>query len=236
MGKTKLRTSRSTNILRSIVNCLLALLPFFLIYVFMDVLIHPRLHPRVYAVMHEIQHRHPRLAKALVYTPLAVGFGGQIVLVWAAGRAQRRLRSRGLVNKAPLKVVQSLAQTVIVKSSLLPNVGWTLISEVAPGLCVEAPDVRRTHWELISVDERRREMVLELRYTVNPLGAKVWTLYPRRLTCRLHLKGKGVRSELELRFQADSPMDYANVQALIDDSCRQLKQAVSEETAPRVVA
>jgi len=236
MRKSRKRKTGNAEIFRHFANVLLFLLPFFLIYLCLECVIHPRRHPRLYAVVHEIQHRHPRLAKSLGCAPFVVVVGGQLLVIAAVGAQQRRLRVRGRLSKPPLRIAEMLGQTAIVKTPLLPNVAWTLTTELAQGLCVEAPDVRTTHWELVSMNDRRREMVLELRYTGNPLGAKQWQVYPRRLTCRLTLKGKSVRSELHLRFTADSPMNYANVEALIADTSRQLELILAPEKAPKVVA
>jgi hypothetical protein len=113
-------------------------------------------------------------------------------------------------------------------AALLPD-AWASLKDVTPGLFIKVPDVRGTHWELVDIDENKRKIRLAMRYVHDPLFLERWRLYPRKVLCTLALNGKGVRSEAEFIYHADSAMDYSTVLAIIKQTNDQIRLAVERE-------
>ena len=139
-----------------------------------------------------------------------------------------RMRSRGLLAPSDLKSGQYLNQSMKQMLPVLLPQAWQILQENFPGLLVRMPDVRGTHWEMRSCDQRRSEMCLTLQYVHDPLSIKCWRLYPRRLSCLIKLRAKGVATIAEITYSAGSAMDYQTVYAIIDQTNSSIGAAMEQ--------
>jgi hypothetical protein len=127
------------------------------------------------------------------------------------------VRKKGLLSREPHSSIEYLNQTISVPVPLVADKAWACTKENL-GEIIKAKGSLRTHWELEQMDEFNRNMRLSLRYVHDPLGKKPWQLVARQIECRLALKANGVNSNLNLEFKANSPMDYATVKEIIDQT------------------
>lgn len=94
---------------------------------------------------------------------------------------------------------------------------WAAIKRNLQGEIIKVCDTRRTHWEIVGLDESRRQLRLSLRYTNDPLGRKPYQVSARKLTCSMKVTSLGGRkTQVELLFSSKFPMDYRTVRELID--------------------
>lgn len=187
-----------------------------------DIILHPRRHPRIYRTARFIQHSHPRIAKALAYTPLTCFIALELSVVALPLLTKHDWRRKGLLIPAQLKSADYLNHK---RTTVEPNVGpvtWEILKDTLPAMYIKVDDIRATHWELVEIDERRQHMKLSLTYVHNPLLIKPHKLFPRRLECYASVKSIGVRSELTIEFCAPSTMDYQTVFAVVDETYRTL--------------
>jgi hypothetical protein len=199
------------------------------LYLTLEPALHPNLHPRLLNFGTYMVHFHPRMCR---YCPYVVGALYVLLIqvkLFAPIYWQYRMRSRGLLAPTELKSGQYLNQCMKQTFPVLPPQAWQILNQVFPGLLVKVPGMRGTHWEVLSHDERLRELRLALQYVHDPLSIKCWRLYPRRLSCTAKLTGKGMRTVAELTFSADSAMDYHTVYAIIDQTNGCLKAAMTDE-------
>jgi hypothetical protein len=199
-------------------------------YVIVDPLLRPNLHPRLTRIERYLVRFHPRLVR---YVPIAALISLQIALLSLKLQTHYSVRKRGLLSPRELKSGRYLNQSMEQTIGLLPPEAWQVVKLALPGLCISVPDLRSSHWELLEENEIKREMRLVLQYVHNPLGIKIWRLYPRRMLCTVKLKGKGVSTKVELTYSADSAMDYRTVYEIIDQTNKEISAAMAAEKAVR---
>ena len=230
--RNKIRTRRQTQLLNEFI---LPLSIFFAIlassaiitYLIADPLIYPNRHPRIQRFTKELAHHHPRLYRIACVLPICVVPLALIMRLAAPIYGKHRWRKKTLLSPPVMKHQNYLNHPIKESFSVLLPQAWQKAKDVLPGLFIQIPDVRRTHWELLEQNENRQELRLQLRYVHDPLAIKPWRLYPRKLSCTLKLTGKGMRSEAALCFYADSTMDYKTVYTIIDHTRASVKAAMA---------
>jgi len=191
-----------------------------------DPIVHPNLHPTLARFYHYLVHYHPRLTRSIPYALIGLVISLQTLALFAPAWHKLQGRIKILPPRGVRKSLAILDQiTKECYAALLPD-AWMNLKDAFPGLFIKVPDVRGTHWELLDIDENKRQIRLVLRYVHDPLFIKRWRLYPRKLLCVVRLKGKGVRSEAEFLFHADSAMDYASVLEIIERTNSLLREAI----------
>jgi len=202
-------------------------------YLVVEPLLHPHLHPRLVKWGTYLVHYHPRLCR---YFPIAIVSASillQIIATFLPVFRRYWVRKRGIRTAADLKIGRYLNQKMEQTIALLLPEAWQVVRLALPGLYVTVPDIRSSHWEVLEINEVRREMRLSLRYFHDPLGIKIWRLYPRQILCHVKLRAKGVRTNIELTYTADSAMDYPTVYNIIDKTNENIKAAMEAERAVR---
>jgi len=194
-------------------------------YLIADPLLHPTHHPRLIKFSYNLTHFHPRLCKVAAYGSVALLVLAQLSLLVAPLYHKYKVRKKGLLIQGDLRSKIYLNQAMQKTLPLVLPQAWLAINEIFPGLIVRAGEVHAAHWQVVSRDEGRRELQLELRYVHDPLGIKSWRLYPRRLTCTVKLRAKGVSTIAELTYKAASAMDYRTVYEIIDQTNTAVAQA-----------
>jgi hypothetical protein len=111
------------------------------------------------------------------------------------------VRKKGLLSREPHSSIEYLNQTISVPVPLVADKAWACTKE-----------------NLGEIIKAKGSLRLSLRYVHDPLGKKPWQLVARQIECRLALKANGVNSNLNLEFKANSPMDYATVKEIIDQT------------------
>jgi len=96
------------------------------------------------------------------------------------------------------------------------------LTECLNRLPVKTADTRWACWVPVCADSDTGTRY-ELRYTNVPIGRKKSQIYPRSLSMTSKVEGKGMRSNVELTFHAESPSDYANACNIV----RETNQAVA---------
>jgi hypothetical protein len=200
-------------------------------YLIVEPLVHPNLHPRLIRFGTYLVHFHPRLCRYFPGALLAGVITLHLTALFALAHRQYQMRKRGPLVLSDLKSNQYLNQTMTQTIALLPPEAWQVVKLAFPGLLISVPGMRCPHWEVLEIDELRREMRLALRYVHDPLGIKVWRLYPRRISCSVRLRAKGVRTNVELTYNADSAMDYQTVYQIIDQTKASINMAMEAEKA-----
>src|ERR1700733_1435093 len=163
-------------------------------YLFLGPLVHPNLHPRLVKFGIYLAHHHPRLMKAMPGLLLGLVVVLNLTKLLAPIWWQYQSRKRGLLNKTSRKNVDFLDQTIKETYQVLLPQAWSNLKSSLPGLLVKVRDLRATHWELVEANENDRQLRLTMQYVHDPLYTKYWRVYPRRISCIVKLKGKGVRS------------------------------------------
>ena len=187
-------------------------------YLITDPLIHPTHHPRLIGFYTYMTHFHPRMCKAATYSLICGAVFCQFSIVFASLYWKYKIRTKGLLWQGELKSRTYLDRPMQKTLPLVLPQAWAAINEIFPGLVVRGGNVHGAHWAVTRKDEGLRELDIELRYVHDPLGIKVWRLYPRRLACTIKLKAKGVSTVAELTYHADSAMDYRSVYEMIDQT------------------
>jgi hypothetical protein len=187
-------------------------------YVIVEPIFHPNLHPRLVKFGTYMVHFHPRLCHYTPFAAVSLFVLLHLSRFLAPIYWQIRMRKKGLIAPSDLKSSRYLNQGMVQTIPVLLPEAWQTLKSQFPGMLIRVPCMRDTHWEVLNYDERRRELRLVLQYVHTPLGIKSWRLYPRRLFCNARLTGKGMRTEAELTYTADSAMDYQTVYGIIDQT------------------
>lgn len=199
-------------------------------YIVVDPIAYPNRHPRLARLGYELTHYHPRLLKCLTWGGLITFISGHAFLIFMApGMLARQARKKGRLKPSKLRVSEYLDKPIQSTMPVLLSQSWSRLNDILPGLCVRVPDMRPAFWEASQIDENRHVMQLRLWYVHDPLARKCSRLYPRQLTCTVKLKGRGVRTDMELKYHADSPMDNETLFAIIDRTNALIKDAIATE-------
>jgi len=126
------------------------------------------------------------------------------------------LRVKGLLHKAILKLAGYLEHPIKILVPVTFTQLWNDLQMTMSETLIKTPDIRTTHWMLTAADENQGTMEFELCYMRQPLGTKAWRMYPRRILCTAELIGRGVRTEVQLTYHAQSAMDYPIVFEIIN--------------------
>ncbi|MBS1993957.1 MAG: hypothetical protein JSS83_25775 [Cyanobacteria bacterium SZAS LIN-3] len=197
-------------------------------YLVMDPLVHPSHHPTLIKFYTYMARFHPRLCQMSGLGLIALAALAQTCTVIGPLYLKYVVRKKGRLGETNLKSARYLDQVISLTAPLLVPQTWQALKNELPGMAVQGADMRRSCWMVVAHDEGRRELQLELRYVHNPLGIKCWRLYPRRLTCAVKLRAKGVSTIVDLKYHADSVMDYRLIYEIID----QTNAAVSKLSPP----
>lgn len=190
-----------------------------------DPLIHPNMHPRLCKLGYQLIHYHPRLLKCLEWSFIFSMVFVYLLLPLAILKMNLwDIRKKGLLKPSNLKSNQYLERPLQLTIPELLATSWDKLKDGLPGLCIRVPDMRPAYWELIDINEHLHTMKLELRYVHDPLARKCSTLYPRKVLCTVQLKGKGVRTDVQLDYSANSPMDYKTAYAVIEKTTATVKE------------
>lgn len=189
------------------------------------VLMEPRQHPRLTRFCYYMTHYHPRLTLGLLGS-LAVSpvFFEMLVL----SRVRVSWRKHGKLSPAPLDALTYLDRPLKSEHSVLIPDAWQRVKASISEQIIQAPNMRPTHWQLIEKKEQGKELQLALSYVRDSIGLKNYRVYPRTLKCTARLKGIGVKTALELTFHACSPMDYATVRAIVDQTKDAIGKSIME--------
>jgi hypothetical protein len=205
-------------------------------YVVTGPLIHPNLHPRLMKLGFYFVHYHPRLMKLITCLIIGLLPTLQLSALLAPIWWHYQSRKRGLLHKTGPKTFDLLDQSIKETYPVLLPQAWRNVKNSFPGLFVKVPDLRATHWELVEANENNRQLRLVMHYVHDPLHTKYWRVYPRRISCIVKVKGRGVRSEVEFTYHADSAMDYQTVAAIIRQTISQVKTAIEDDRPLSILA
>lgn len=120
-----------------------------------------------------------------------------------------------------------------------PN-AWVAIKSNLQEEIIKGCETRRTHWEIVGLNESRKQLRLSLRYTNDALGRRPYQLSARNLTCSMRVTSLGGhKTQVELSFGSKFPMDYRTVRELIDQTKKAIRriaiQPEPEESADHFV-
>lgn len=186
---------------------------------------HPNRHPRLVRFYNEFQRFHPRLAKVVLMSPLALYISliflkPMLPLVAEHNQVKKRLQSMRKQSGETCSSMRSAQDLPLELKS-----AWAWLADSLPGMQISAPGIRETGWRLLQKNEAALTMTVMLNYCHNHTGVNSSQMYPRLLTCVARLSGAGTSSFLTLEYAAQSAMDHTTVQAIIDKTNAALEAA-----------
>ena len=182
--------------------------------------------------MTQFSHLHPRLL--LCSKTFTIMF-----LIWSfflLYKLPYQQRCRGRLRAANFKLLAELNFPLKRNYPILYVTAKTRLIDGLDGAVVKTGSTRPAFWRLTETGADILTFVLEYDHTT--LGTKISQLYRRRLSLDVHVKSKGINTQLELTYAAQSAMDYQTVHELIHATDQRLKEILIDkyEASPTIHA
>ena len=143
---------------------------------------------------------------------------------------------RGKLRDANLKFLVELNSPIKRNYPILYVTAKARLVDGLDGAVVKTGSTRPAVWRQSENGGDKMTFVLEYDHTT--LGTKISQLYRRRLSLDVHVKSKGINTQLELTYAAQSAMDYQTVHELIHATDQRLKEILIDkyEASPTIHA
>jgi hypothetical protein len=193
-------------------------------------LMHPNLHPRLVWFGSEMMHHHPRIMHAVTFVGISVLLGLYTAPTWLALQTSVSARKKGLLAKPEGQTAAYFDRPLKQSFTTDTPATWRHLQSVLPGLTIKVPGIRHSHWEVIEINDRFKQIKAALTYVHDPLGAKPSRLYPRTVLCTATVSGTGTKSDIQLAYRAKSAMDFQNACAIIDQTNNAIRESLRNDS------
>lgn len=199
-------------------------------WVITEPIFHPNRHPTINRFFYFMQHQHPRLSRALFFSPFGLLIGLKLLEPFVPTLMSWQLEKQRLTGGCKLESTSHLNCPLIQTFNLDAATAWKNLSVTLPGMAIAVHGIRSTNWQLVEDYERRLQMRLRLTYFHEVTGSKSGQMYPRTVNCLCTISGKGMKSDVSLVYSADSAMDNKTVREIIDQTNSALQVTLNNET------